>query len=363
MDKIRLYVAMIVGVLCCASCSESAEISEPVPQYMTVILSLDLPSDESNASRMFVDGQPLYDETTALQKAIGEGDVYVLAFQHNRLIAHARGNKASASGNPADIQFQFLRPQTSTQMEFAVMTNLNAVMAESVTTVLDRCAGLESAQVYRQMAYSFPGEWDISQKRIPMWGMTSTVTVQPDNGKVFLSCLLHRAIAKLGFRVNVNPITHEAQGYATEQMKLLEIRVKGAMNQSYAAPLRHDSSCMDHSGQYPFFTQIFVPETAVPLPIEAVYTNRRPETYTCEFLDMIYLPEQDTQTYPLTLSVRYSLRGVEQPVKHIVFDSSEQVIRNHSYIYNIRMTEESDLQLDYQVMPWNERPQVDLPFN
>lgn len=367
MERIRLYLVMIGLILSVASCSDS-DFTEtlPMPQYTEVSLTLDLPFDrEGRSARAFVDGTPAYDETTELQESIAEGDICVLGFQNDRLAAFQCGVSSQVSGSIIRLNFRFAKSDIKEQnIEFAVLANLSGNLRFSVSALLQQCIGLDSRSVYEQLTYRFSGEWDLSRRRIPMWGITPMAELRNGTTHLNLPCQLFRAVAKVGFRINVDPRTQQALGYEAEQMRILEVKVRNAMNAGFIAPLSHqEGTSIDNSGPYPSFVRPFVPSQARPLGIEAVYANVSPETFTREFVNAILLPEQETANGNLSFVVRYSLRGVEQPSREIRFQPGENIIRNHSYIYNISLSPDRQLEIDYQVVPWGYRETVELPFH
>lgn len=72
---------------------------------------------------------------------------------------------------------------------------------------------------------------------------------------------------------------------------------------------------------------------------------------TTSYKDRIYLPEQVIGENPLTIAVSYTYKG-KAKTKEITFD--ENVIRNHSYLYNITAVtpDDFDVTISYAVEEW-----------
>lgn len=365
MEKVKLYIIMFVWTWLFVSCSNSNRAdSAAMQQYIEVFLTLDFPCDkDTRSSRGFVDGNPAYDETTALQKTISDGDIYILCFKDDRLVAYRCNVSSTLSTGVIKLDFQLNKSEVLGQnIEFVILANLTGNVEQSVPELLSRCAGLNSQSVFEKLVYPFAGEWDLHTRRIPMWGVTPNVILQPEMTNLRLSCALYRAVAKIGFRINVDPSSNRALGYPDKQLRISKVVVRSAMDKGFVAPLAHDSDNMAHTGSYPSFIKPFIPSSASQLETEADYINKSGEVYTREFIDAIYLPEQETEKHPLYFDVFYSLNGSEQPHKTIPFIPHENVIRNHSYIYNIRLAEKKqDLDVDYVVVPWDEHEPVELP--
>ena len=66
----------------------------------------------------------------------------------------------------------------------------------------------------------------------------------------------------------------------------------------------------------------------------------------------------DVAKRPLTITVAYEQNGVAKE-KDIEF--SENVIRNHSYIYNITVKDENIIVLSYDVYAWQAVGSVTVP--
>lgn len=355
-----MFAIIMALSLFTTSCSESTD-TVTTPHYTEVSLTLDFPLNNRNEpSRGFVNGTPEYDETTELQQIISEGDICILGFQHDKLAVY-KCNVSSIKSN-GFIQLKFRLDSSKfldEQIEFAVLTNLSNNVQQNIPNLLSHCIGFSSQQVYEKLIFPFTGEWDISKRYIPMWGITPPVTLKPGTNHLRLSCPLYRAVAKVGFRVNVDPQTQQAWGYSSEMLRISKIVVKGALNQGYAAPLSHTNEYLSHAT----FIKPFIPGSATPLTAEAIYTNKSQESYTCEFINHIYLPEQNTVRHSLSFEIYYSLQQKEQQPKIVNFPPEEHIIRNHSYIYNLRLSSNQELLADYKIMPWRNCEPIEFPFN
>lgn len=366
MERIKLYLFTLLTLWSVLSCTDgigtSPADSDTDPDTGTgrteVSIFLSLPDEvRTVASRSFTDGTPPVDETTPEQHAIDERAIDVLAFRNGVMVGYAGSVTARRQSGGIRLTFSFPHSQVSGRgIRFAVLANLSPSVNPDVIRGLADGVGQTAAEVYSRLVYSYSGPWNLSSRLIPMWGITPEITLVPGVPIAPLSCALHRALAKVGFRVNVDA-AGQAQGYPQEKLLIRSVTVRGAMNSGLVAPLSAGPADLSPEG---YFLRPFIPSGARPHSYGIVYTNRAAsgEAYTREFLNTVYLPEQDTGTHPLELEIAYSLYGVEQPPRTITFDPQEKVLRNHSYLYHITL---NHLELDYEVVPWDPRDPVELP--
>lgn len=176
-------------------------------------------------------------------------------------------------------------------------------------------------------------------RRIPMWGTTGTFSLNRAN-ELKKNCNLHRAVAKLGFLINATNAGSEGQGI--DGFMITGIRISGIMDRGYCASL----NTLGPSASY--YASPSVPTTAQALAGDLNYTGLN---VTTSYKDRIYLPEQVIQNHPLTIAVSYTYKG-KAKTKEITFD--ENVIRNHSYLYNITSVtpDDFDVTISYAVEEW-----------
>lgn len=168
-----------------------------------------------------------------------------------------------------------------------------------------------------------------------MWGTTGTFSLDRAN-ELKKSCNLHRAVAKLGFLINATNAGSEGRGI--DGFMITGISIKGMMDKGYCASL----NILGSSASY--YTSPSVPTTAQALAGDLNYTGLN---VTESYKDRIYLPEQVIGENPLTIAVSYTYKG-KAKTKEIKFD--ENVIRNHSYLYNITAVTPDDLTSPYRML-------------
>lgn len=350
----KWYSYIILALVCIgfASCQDS----DTVPQLQTdgrvsVHLQIALPGGDSaqrgTTARSFEDGGT--DDTTSDQKALSNDDVFVLVFQDGSLIDQVKGLRFDAvtdDTNPSSrtLTGTFVQPETDGSLELVVLTNLvqNQLVDIASSTLsgiqafFDGKKGSSPTAIYESLIYQYgSSEWNIQSRRIPMWGTTGTFSLDRAN-ELKKSCNLHRAVAKLGFLINAADAWSEERGI--DGFTITGIRIKGMMDKGYCVSQAAMSN--DH------YTIPYVPAAAGTQTITYSDLN-----VTTSYKDRIYLPEQAIQNHPLTIAVSYTYKG-KAKTKEITFD--ENVIRNHSYLYNITSVtpDDFDVTISYAVEEW-----------
>lgn len=351
----KWYSYIILALVCIgfASCQDS----DTVPQLQTdgrvsVHLQIALPGGDSAqrgaTARSFENGGT--DDTTSDQKALSDGDVFVLVFQDGSLIDQVKGLRFDAvtgGTNPSSrtLTGTFVQPETDGSLELVVLTNLvqnqlvdvaNSSTLSGIQAFFDGKEGSSPSEIYESLIYQYgSSEWNIQSRRIPMWGTTGTFSLDRAN-ELKKSCNLHRAVAKLGFLINAADAWSEGRGI--DGFTITGIRIKGMMDKGYCVSQAAMSN--DH------YTIPYVPAAAGTQTITYSDLN-----VTTSYKDRIYLPEQAIQNHPLTIAVNYTYKG-KAKTKEITFD--ENVIRNHSYLYNITSVtpDDFDVTISYAVEEW-----------
>ena len=214
--------------------------------------------------------------------------------------------------------------------------------------------------IYNQLIYNYngtPTPWTLTgdnARRIPMWGESQSTTVPPAQD-VTLTCYLYRALAKVQIWVNGKQgIQHSYGDFTITEITVNHILTKGCC----VSQASFDNNSVNYAG-------ITVKPYAAPwVPIgqlesQSVTYIPTGEGSTKAYSDMIYIPEQmniDAET-PVTITVEYSFAGQTGLTGTIEFKkdgtgAAFDVIRNHSYIFNInkKTTEDVEFSLYYQVV-------------
>jgi hypothetical protein len=351
----KWYSYIILALVCIgfASCQDS----DMMPQLQTdgrvsVHLQIALPGGDSAqrgaTARDFTDDGT--DDTTSDQKALSDDDVFVLVFQNGVLIDQVKGLRFDAvtgGTNPSSrtLTGTFVQPETDESLELVVLTNLvqnqlvdiaNSSTLSGIQAFFDRKKGSSPSEIYESLIYQYgSSKWNIQSRRIPMWGTTGTFSLDRAN-ELKKSCNLHRAVAKLGFLINATNAGSEGQGI--DGFMITGISIKGMMDKGYCV----SQAAMSND----YYTTPYVPAAA------GTQTITYSDLYvTTSYKDRIYLPEQVIQNHPLTIAVSYTYKG-KAKTKEITFD--ENVIRNHSYLYNITAVtpDDFDVTISYAVEEW-----------
>lgn len=353
MKKWYLYIILALVCIGFASCQDS----DTVPQLQTdgrvsVHLQIALPGGDSAqrgaTARSFENGGT--DDTTSDQKALSDDDVFVLVFQNGVLIDQVKGlsfDAVTGGTNPSNrtLTGTFVQPETDGNLELVVLTNLvqnqlvditNSSTLSGIQAFFDGKEGSSPSAIYESLIYQYgSSEWNIQNRRIPMWGTTGTFSLNRAN-ELKKNCNLHRAVAKLGFLINAANAGSEGRGI--DGFMITGISIKGMMDKGYCV----SQAAMSND----YYTIPYVPAAAGTQTITYSDLN-----VTTSYKDRIYLPEQAIQNHSLTIAVSYTYKG-KAKTKEIKFD--ENVIRNHSYLYNITSVtpDDFDVIISYAVEEW-----------
>ena len=357
----------------------------------TVRLTISFGGDDGPMSRD-VDSNngtiPGLDYTTSGQAEINEGDIYAL-------VVDAEGNflyrikDLEIKDGPANDDYytrtlEGTMIQTNNNVRIVLLANLiqnNIKVSE--TTYLDSKAKVEAlidsydqnnvqtlttvSTIYNQLIYNYDGTittdsetktqvgtgpWSLSNRRIPMWGESQLTTVPPEPG-VTLTCYLYRALAKVQIWVNMKK---GIEDFVINKIEIKNIHTKGYCKSS--ANYLTTGPNYKEGGNY-----VAYPYATPSVPTDAGFqtvTYGSAETslnVKTNYSDMIYLPEQfnfDADGKELSnaviIEVTYNYNGDEDKIGTIHF--TEDIIRNHSYIFNINVSNDAEPAMYYEVINW-----------
>lgn len=341
-----IVMAVLCG-LCLSSCTKDEQVAKAtddgnVPVHLTLAFS--------NFGGRAVSEPGEVDYTTVEQSVMSAEDVYVLVVGENNTFLYQVTDLTL--GDPVAGDNYYTRQLEGTmkktadgeKVKLVVLANLKDNAIGSYTTgaairaFLEGKIGSNISEVYSELVYNYSDSaapWDLVGRPIPMWG-SSTFTEVPGTG-VELSCNLYRAVAKVGIWVNMQ------DGY--EGFAITKIVVNNANNKGNCVSAETPDT--NETIQY---TAPSIPSgvgsrfvTYDNLNVAAVYENK------------IYLPEKanTTDTDKISLTVHYTYNN-QSLTGEINFQDSNglfDVIRNHSYLFNIQISD-MDATLSYEVTSW-----------
>ena len=329
------------------------------------------------------------DYTTETQCALDINDIFILAFKKtdnttDELIGLVEDLRMV--GNTIKGR---MRPQPSAiNVYFAVLANLtqNEIKEANGNEVTDMVAflndmlGQTSDAVYQKLIYNTnDGRWITNQKRIPMWGKTAIK--QLNKGTLINDgCDLYRAVAKVQIWVNgkeglagTTDLTSD-----NDDFKITSIVVNNVNSQGYCASLLTPDpsyAIQYEDASVPNSVSTLAPITYIPEDKDVVYEidggekqsfNDARESYS----DFIYLPEHEITggDNDVTITVNFTYNGEERTgtlyFKNYQTGNLWDVIRNHSYVFNItgvNLNVDTDI-LEYQVIDWTTINNGELTF-
>ena len=388
---ICLFACCMPMLSSCVLDEEVVDVAESCQATVELTLSY---SDDSPMSRDVSpndDGSiPSLDYTTLEQKYLDEEDIFVLAFEALENNSDNTGYDTDKFlGLVEDLSFVTesgvkklrgrINPQKFTSginVYFAVLTNLsqNEIKDADGNEVTDMVAflngmmGQTSEDVYKELIYNTnDGKWldDYNETtkewepRIPMWGKTGVSQLNYSSDIDFGNCDLYRAVAKVQIWIgNRSGLT----GPNGEAFKITKITIQNANSKGYCVSLNEPDR--DINKQY---TVASVPGYSSLGDI--VYDDLE---VTTVYSDMIYIPEHinsGENATPIKILVEYTYNGTNYTgdkagvIEFYDADGAYNVIRNHSYVFNITgISEPVNPELQYQVMNWTSVPNPDLYF-
>ena len=377
-----LHICLFAGcVLSLPSCTHD-EVMDTDSIETSVELTLSYASGEpisrDVASREDEDG---LDYTTEAQCELAIDDIYILAFdQTNDKLLGLVEELEFVEDNTTNyytkkIKGRMRPQQAETSVYFAVLTNLNQNSIQAANgnpaAYLKGQIGQTSSTIYQNLIYtSITGKWITNDVRIPMWGKTGITTLS-DGSLINMGCNLYRAVAKVQIWMDGKQGIPGSNNNSTDDdFKITSIVVNNVNNQGYCASLKTPSN--DIKVQY---TEASVPSsvskstsiTYVPLDGDVEYEiegstekqkfNAAREAYS----DFIYLPEHlnDGTDNDVTITINFTYNGESRTgtlyFKNYTTNETWDVIRNHSYVFNITGVNSAvdvESPLKYQVMNW-----------
>lgn len=352
---------------------------------------------------------PELDNTTSGQAEINAGDIYALVVDASGNFLYRIKDLEIKDGPANDGYYtrtlEGTMIQTNNNVRIVLLANLIQNKITVNTTTLDSKSNVETFidgyegqsvdvnTIYNQLIYNYDGTittdsetntqvgtgpWSLSNRRIPMWGQSQETTVPPAKD-VTLTCYLYRAVAKVQIWVNEKKGIFGADGIkdtaendnTQDDFKITKITVNNANNKGYCVSNADFDTNSEH------YAGLNVKPYAAPsvpagcTPQTVVYEVSDSDSNSDEYndareaySDFIYLPEQfntgDGNT-PVTLSVEYVYNGksyIGENALTINFKENGtgdafDVIRNHSYIFNI-VKAENDITFTVNVAPWEE---------
>lgn len=389
------YICLFAGcVLSLPSCTYDEQIDADTTE---TFVELTLSYAQDPMSRDVGSKDDGLDYTTETQCALDLNDIFILAFKKtdnttDELIGLVED--LTMVGNTIKGR---MRPQPSAiNVYFAVLANLtqneikdaNGNVVTNMVAFLKGMIGQTSNAVYQKLIFNTnDGKWlDVYNEttkewepRIPMWGKTNVK--QLDKGLLINDgCDLYRAVAKVQIWVNgkeglagTTDLTSD-----NDDFKITSIVVNNANSQGYCASLLTPDpsyAIQYEDASVPNSVSTLAPITYIPEDKDVVYEidggekqsfNDARESYS----DFIYLPEHDITggDNDVTITVNFTYNGEERTgtlyFKNYQTGNLWDVIRNHSYVFNItgvNLNVDTDI-LEYQVIDWTTINNGELTF-
>lgn len=338
---------------------------------------------------------PNLDYTTTEQCAMDVDDIYILAFKKEPTDSYTLLDwVANLELVPSATKYYEytikgrMRPYDAT-VKFVVLANLHqnniSALNNGMDAFLTANKGKSPEDIYAQLIYNYDandtnkgGKWVIDNRRIPMWGETNDATLSSTyNQFINMSGIpLYRAVAKVQIWVGMkNGLAGPDEKFNTDDDFIInQIIVNNANEQGYCVSQKE----LDTNPNIQYTTPdipndvtkqsagiSYVPKNEnVSYQIDGQQNRVQYNDAKQCYADFIYLPEQvnsDGNEVTITVKYTYGLDENNNPkqgegtIKFIDNNGYYNVVRNHSYIFNIRGVsdaEEVEPTLFYQVINW-----------
>ena len=343
----NIYIFIALYCLGMVSCTDDSMTNGDTFDKVVVRLTLSVPGGDSRVGGDYQPGtteQNPYDndldENTTLQRYIQ--DVYILLFENGtngKLLDFASATLSGTQGDVTrEIEGQF--SQRNGSLDIVVLANL---VQNGITPDFESLKGKTEKEVYETLVYSYPeGGWTLgTDKRfLPMWGKESGVALNQREIDI-TSFNLYRGVAKMGVQVDA----------ACTNFTMKEIYVYYVNSEGYCAAPNQTPSDDVHT-QYTFPD---VPASSTQLTTPIKYTL---DAQAKSFLEQIYLSESNNKTPGSGKQLKVVVGGVYTGPGLVANDATSyyridmeddkdndgvlapfDIIRNHSYIFNITKVE------------------------
>ena len=338
----NIYIFIALYCFGMVSCTDESMVEEGnLFDEVVVRLTLSVPGADSRVSGDYQADKSGLDAQTIPQRYIN--DAYILLFSDNKLIAYSPATflDQNNGGETRSIKGQFTKQKNS--LNIVVLTNLSHNGITPTFTV-----GATEEDIYKSLVYDYPKSndayipWAIEKRFLPMWGKVTNVTL--NQREISISNFkLYRGVAKMGLQV----------AETCDNFTMKEIYVYHVNNKGYCvAP--NEIPNPDVNIQY---TKPDVPSSSSLLTEAIKYELTDDQAKS--FLEQIYLSESDNITktseaerLKVVVGGVYTGSGLvaEGATSYYRIDMEDDkdndgilapfdIIRNHSYIFNITKVE------------------------
>lgn len=296
------------------------------------------------------------------ERYIDPTDVHVFVFANEKYqekITYLFWGDEEDGNETRTIQGRIKKPYQGKKIELVILTNIKKRGA----TIPKLTAGKTTKQqLYQGLTFQYGANaWTFSEdvkNYIPMWGISTPISIKADQMNDAGTIYMYRAIAKIDIQIN------EGKGIANFKIKQLELH--NVPDQGYCASLltpNADNSIQFEKASYP-------DDMEGCSGIFEVFHSEAGEEKAIE--NKIYIPEAGKYSpYPyfkiqIVAEVHNKERTYDLYMRENQVDklSGFEIIRNHKYTINIKtITSTEEIKMAYNTNPWGQGTEVDIPFN
>lgn len=331
------YIFLALYSFSMVSCTYDTLEADPFFEKVVVRLTLNVPGSDSRVGGDYQSGGT--DTNTDEQLYID--DAYILLFEHTadksgKLIGFAKATLGGDQGAVTrDIEGQFAKNESS--IDIVVLANLKH---NGFIPTYDLWKDKTEMQIYESLVYSYPNKWILKERYLPMWGKKSNVVLNASTIEIS-SFNLYRSVAKMGLQVAAT-----CTNFQMKEIYLYHVNNKGYV----ASPNKIPVAQVDIQ-----YTEPDVPSSSTQSATAVKYELTEGQT---KFLEQIYLSESKNIGASADKQLKVVVGGVyngpglvaEDAISYYRIDMEDDknqdgvlapfdIIRNHSYIFNITKVE------------------------
>lgn len=355
MKKWLLYImsfAFSIGFFSCTAAEEAIITPDNESGEVLVSFKLNMPSSRDISS---------LDDNYPWERYIDPTDVHVFVFANDKYqekITYLFWGNEEDGNETRTIQGRIQSAYQGQKIELVILTNIkNRATAEPKLTT----GKTTKTDLYKELIFQYGTEaWTFSEKvknYIPMWGISTPISIEADKMNDAGIINMYRAIAKIDIKIN--------EGNGIENFKIKKLELHNVPDKGYCASLKTPNP--DNNIQ---FEEASLPDDIKASKIFEVFSSETGEEKAIE--NKIYIPETGKyKPYPyfkiqIYAEVNHKERTYDLYMRENQVDklSSFEIIRNHKYMINIKtITSTEEIKMVYNVNSWGQGTNVDIPFN
>lgn len=331
MGKRLSYILLLIGCMLFIACTDNI-LQETACGKVELKLTLNLPEEEVNSSSRVTGSNtdtPYLDETTKEQRYIK--DVAILAMRNGKVDfipenITLEGDEGDQGSNIRTITMTV--PASDQPIDILVLLNAKE---NGIDVTEDNYIGKTEEEVHDKLVFKYPvNTWDINDRKLPMFGKAKDIDISSLHS--FGYCDIYRSLAKMAVQVD-----EDCKTFNLKEVYLYYMEQEGYFMSAHTP----------ETDVYTQYTQPDVPTTSVQTGTD---NAKKFDVTDNAIFNKIYLPESNNKTpqnskkeLKVVVGGIYTGEGLVESgeLSYYRIDMSDErdqpfdIIRNHSYIFNI----------------------------